>query len=182
MSITLRSAALACLLSLAACSSGGVHSSVADAPDARPTLSDYNLDSDGLAIKGYDPVSYFPDFGGEARKGSAEFSATHRGVTYRFVSESHKQTFLENPAAFEPRYGGWCAWAMADGKGDKVRINPKSFTIEDGKLYLFYDSFLADTREMWLDAGGADELAPPSDENWERLSGEEPDGDEDDDG
>jgi len=178
MSTTLRGVALASFLLLASCASGGVSASVASAEGARPTISDYNLDRDGLAIQGYDPVAYFPEYGGEATKGSETISATHRGVTYRFATEGHKRAFLENPAKFEPRYGGWCAWAMADGNGEKVRINPKAFTVEDGKLYLFYDTFLADTREMWLDAGGAEKLAPPSNKNWERLSGEEPEDDE----
>lgn len=168
-------ALLTCLLP--ACASGGVSDALAGSEGARPSLRDYNLDRDGLALQGYDPVAYFPDFGGEPTKGSPDITATHRGVTYRFASADHRAAFESDPAKFEPRYGGWCAWAMADGNGEKVRINPKAFTIEDGQLYLFYDSFLADTREMWLDAGGAPKLAPPSDENWERLSGEEPESD-----
>lgn len=37
-----------------------------------------------------------------------------------------------------PQYGGWCAYAMGE-TGDKVKIDPETFRITDGKLYLFYN-------------------------------------------
>ena len=140
----------------------------------RPALKDYRVDKSGLAIKGYDPVAYFPTYGGKATKGSKKITAKHRGVTYRFASERNKKAFLAAPERFEPTYGGWCAWAMADGKGSKTKPHPKSFTIEDGRLYLFYDGFFGNTRKSWKKKGSAPKLAAKADTNWKRISGEKP--------
>ena len=128
-------------------------------PDAKhPLFKHLNLDKRGLAIGGFDPVAYFPEGGGKATKGKKKLAAVHRGVTYRFATEANKQLFVATPERFEPRYGGWCAWAMADGKGDKVEVDPESFTVEDGKLYLFYDGLFGNTRKKWKKKGSAPSL------------------------
>ena len=44
---------------------------------------------------------------------------------------------------------------MADGKGSKTEADPESFTVEDGRLYVFYDGFWGDTRKSWRKGGGA---------------------------
>jgi len=137
---------------------------------ARSDLAHWNVSKTGLALDGYDPVAYFPAFGGAATKGSEKFTVKHRGVTYRFATEVNKAAFTKAPDAFEPQYGGWCAWAMADGKGDKVDVDPKSFVVEGGKLYLFYDGLFGDTRKRWNKGGGASKLAAVADTNWGRIS------------
>lgn len=106
----------------------------------------FNLDSDKLAIQGYDPVAYFTQH--RAVRGSKTHAATHEGVTYYFSDESNKQTFLKNPIAYEPQYGGWCAFAMGD-YGKKVSINPETFKILNGKLYLFYNAYFNNTLSSW---------------------------------
>lgn len=145
-----------------------------DEKDERPAIDDYDLGKNGLAIDGYDPVAYFPDFGGKATKGSKKITARHRGVLYRFASEANKKAFLADPERFEPMYGGWCAWAMYDGQGSKTEPSPKSFTVEDDRLYLFYDGFWGDTRKSWNKKGGAPKLASEATRNWKRISGEAP--------
>ena len=138
----------------------------------RAGLKNYNLGGKKLAIKGYDPVSYFPKFGGKASKGSKKITAKHRGVLYRFASDANRKAFLQDPDRFEPAYGGWCAWAMADGKGSKVGVNPRSFTVENGVLYIFYDGLFGDTRKSWNKKGSALKLKAGADTNWSRISGE----------
>lgn len=96
--------------------------------DARHDARHDNLGKGGLALQGYDPVAYFPEGGGEPKPGKAGLTVTRHGVTYRFASEAHRELFLENPARYEPAFGGWCAYAMAEG--DKVEIDPTSFLIE----------------------------------------------------
>ena len=99
--------------------------------DTAPPVHDRALDNlgeHGLALQGYDPVAYFPEGGGEPRQGRAEFSVTLRGATYRFADARHKQLFLDDPRRYEPAFGGWCAYAMAEG--DRVSIDPESFLIE----------------------------------------------------
>ncbi|SIQ98718.1 hypothetical protein SAMN05421797_10531 [Maribacter ulvicola] len=106
----------------------------------------YNLKNNSLAIEGYDPVAYFTE--NRAIEGSLDYQLEENGVFYRFSSETNKKIFLNNPEKYEPQYGGWCAYAMGES-GDKVTVNPKTFKIIDGKLYLFYNQFLTNTLKSW---------------------------------
>ncbi|MDX2120138.1 MAG: YHS domain-containing (seleno)protein [Gemmatimonadota bacterium] len=92
----------------------------------------YNTDKNGLGLKGYDPVAYFSE--GAPVKGTAAFSATYEGVTYRFASAEHRHQFQADPTRYLPQYGGYCAMGVAMGK--KLPIDPAAFRIVDGKLYL----------------------------------------------
>jgi len=122
---------------------------------------DYNLQSTYVA-DGYDVVSYFSN---QAEKGSSKFTHTHDGVSYKFSSEDNLRKFKENPTDYVPQYGGWCAYAMGS-YSDKVTINPKTFEIRDGKLYLFYNAYFTNTLDKWLDEG-AEELKIKADKSWE---------------
>lgn len=176
------SLSVALFLATPACAASGdaaiaIEASALQQKDARPDLSHWNLSKKGLALEGYDPVAYFPDHGGKATEGKEAISVTHRGVTYRFASEENKKVFLETPERFEPQYGGWCAWAMAEnegGKGEKVDVDPKSFTVEGDRLFVFYDGFFADTRKKWKEKGGAPKLAANADANWARMTKPKP--------
>ena len=66
-----------------------------------------------------------------------------------------------------PEYGGYCAYAVGL-KSEKVDINPETFEIRDGKLYLFYDSWGINTLTMWNEKG-AQELKEKADKNWEKI-------------
>lgn len=108
-------------------------------------LAEYNLKSK-VAIQGYDPVAYFKQ--GKAIEGKKQFAVSYQGVVYYFLSEGNKAIFSKNPASYEPQYGGWCAFAMGD-YGEKVDVDPKTFKIVDGKLYLFYNRYLNNTLKSW---------------------------------
>lgn len=133
-------------------------------------LKDYNLEK-GLALDGYDPVSYFPQGGGKPAKGDAKRELAFRGVKYRFASDANLETFARAPEAFEPCHGGWCSYAIADG--EKVEINPKSYILKDGRLFLFYDGFGGDAREKWVKKGHEAEVKK-ADEQWKKIAGETP--------
>ena len=140
-------------------------------PDFQRASKTWNVEADDgvlLALQGWDPVACFPEGGGKARKGNGKLGSVHGGVTYRFASEEHRQLFLADPWKYEPAYGGWCAYAMAEG--DKVEIDPESFRILDGRLFVFYDGFFGDTRAKWLKDEAA--LLKRADAAWTRLSGE----------
>lgn len=124
----------------------------------------YNIANDGLAIKGFDPVAYFTQQ--KAVKGKKEFAVSHQGVFYYFASTANKELFKKNPAAYEPQYGGWCAFAMGDN-GDKVPIDPETFKIVNGKLYLFYNRFFNNTLTKW----NKDEkvLSSKADQSWKKY-------------
>jgi YHS domain-containing protein len=123
----------------------------------------FNL-SDGIAIKGYDPVAYFTT--AKAVKGSKDLAVYASGATYYFSSAANKELFKANPAKYEPEYGGWCAYAMG-AKGEKVSIDPETFKIINGKLYLFYNKFFNNTLKDW----NKDEnnLQKKADVNWVKI-------------
>jgi YHS domain-containing protein len=91
-----------------------------------------SLDGRGVALKGYDPVSYFVD--GKPMQGMEKFMAKHDGATYHFSSEKNRDMFVASPAKFAPQYGGFCAFGAA--KGGKFEIDPVAYTVVDNKLYL----------------------------------------------
>src|SRR3546814_19261657 len=72
------------------------------------------VDGGNIAVSGYDAVSYF-EGDGVPVKGDAAFAVEHDGAVYHFASADHAATFRADPAAFMPRYGGPCAWAMSRG-------------------------------------------------------------------
>jgi YHS domain-containing protein len=125
-----------------------------------------NVDSDHVGIKGYDPVTYFE---GAPKEGDPKFTADYNGVTYRFATETNREKFKADPAHFAPACGGWCAYAFAVDKG-KVDIDPKSYKITDGRLFLFYKGWRGDALKEWL----KDEAnyIPKADVNWKKAAGE----------
>jgi peroxiredoxin/YHS domain-containing protein len=135
------------------------------------TITAWNIaKKTGLGIQGYDPVAYFPEGGSAPAKGNASISTTYQGVTYNFASTAHRDAFLANPARYEPAHGGWCSWAMREG--DKVDVDPKTYIVNEGRLFLFYNGLLGNTRTKWLAKNQADE-AKEADTQWKKLSGEE---------
>jgi YHS domain-containing protein len=98
--------------------------------------------TEGLALKGYDPVAYFTE--GQPTKGTDQYSFQWKGVTYRFASAENLQRFKADPEKYLPQYGGYCAYAMSlDRIAD---IDPFRWAIVDGKLYL-NNGFIA--QDLW---------------------------------
>lgn len=117
-----------------------------------------------IAIKGYDPVSYFTQ--NKAIKGKKNFAVSINGVIYHCSSQTNKELLVKTPAKYEPQYGGWCAYAMG-AKDTRVEIDPETFKIKDGKLYLFYNKTFTNTLPSW----NKDEtnLKTKADENWKLI-------------
>jgi len=134
------------------------------AQSAEVRKKQYNLDKSGLAIGGYDPVAYFTM--GKELEGKNDITLDYKGATYRFATTADRDAFRANPAKYEPQYGGWCAYAMG-AKGEKVEIDPGTFKIIDGKLYLFYNKFFNNTLKSW----NKDEmhLKANADKNWMKF-------------
>ncbi len=120
----------------------------------------FNLEK-GVAIKGYDPVAYFTS--NKAIKGKGNITASVEGVTYNFATSANKDAFIKSPKKFEPEYGGWCAYAMGSS-GEKVEIDPETFKIVNGKLYLFYNSLFNNTLPKWNKEEAT--LKSKADKNW----------------
>jgi YHS domain-containing protein len=87
-----------------------------------------------IAIKGYDPVSYFTD--SRPTKGSPEFSYTWLGATWHFANSVHRDAFAAEPIRFAPQYGGFCALGTVNEEAS-ANIDPEAWRIVGGKLYLF---------------------------------------------
>ncbi|MFY0628793.1 MAG: YHS domain-containing protein [Flavobacteriaceae bacterium] len=119
----------------------------------------------GAVAKGYDVVAYFDN---EAKQGSKKISTEYDGVKFYFSSQENRNTFQKNPTKYVPQYGGFCAYAMGVN-GEKVSIDPKTFEIRDGKLYLFYNSWGTNTLSLWTKEG-AEALKKKADKNWKKIT------------
>ena len=124
---------------------------------------DYNLKK-GFAANGYDVVAYFNN---QAIEGDKKFTMPFDGVKYKFSSEKNLKIFKNSPKKFTPQYGGYCAYAVAI-KSDKVSINPETFQIKDGKLYLFYNAWGTNTLDLWKKKN-ENALTEKADRNWEHI-------------
>lgn len=133
--------------------------------------AEYSISKNGLALEGYDPVSYFE---GGPKKGSKANASTVEGVTYYFANEANKAKFDADPSKYEPAYGGWCAWAMADD-GSKTEADPKTYKIVDGRLFVYYNGFFGNTLKSWnkkADKSGEAGLVKSADTNWAKTLGQ----------
>jgi YHS domain-containing protein len=102
----------------------------------------YTAPFSDVAVGGYDTVSFFT---GRPVKGNAQFQTTWKGATWQFANAADLAKFKANPTAYTPQYGGYCAWAVAQGRTAKG--DPLQWRVVGGKLYLNYD---AGIQSKWL--------------------------------
>ena len=114
----------------------------------------------GIALEGFDPLTYFS---GLPLEGDPKIKFQYKGIVYQFVSQTNLNKFRSSPDKFEPAYGGWCAYAMG-ATGEKVKIDPETYTILDGKLYLFYNFWGNNTLVDWKKS--EKRLKQQADNNW----------------
>jgi hypothetical protein len=133
---------------------------VAFAGFAQSRAKHFNI-SNSVAIYGYDPVAYFT--AGKAVKGKKEFAVNASGVTYYCSSKANQDLLIKDYKKYEPQYGGWCAYAMG-AAGEKVEIDPSTFKILNGKLYLFYNAYFNNTLNSWNK--NETNLKEKADKNW----------------
>ncbi len=100
----------------------------------RPKVDLFSRDSAGLAVQGYDVVSYQE---GKAERGTKDYVVELAGVTWRFTTRDHLRQFTAEPDRYLPAYGGFCAYSVS--RGYPVTADPKSFAVRRGKLYLLFD-------------------------------------------
>lgn len=124
---------------------------------------DYNVKGGAIA-GGYDVVSYFNH---APEKGLKQFAIIYDGAKFLFSSEKNLAEFKANPKKYVPQYGGYCAYAVGSYSG-KVKVNPETYEIKNGKLYLFYNALGTNTLELW-NKEGAEQLRKKADENWEKI-------------
>ena len=88
----------------------------------------------GVALEGYDPVSYFTD--PEPVQGLADFEYQWGGVPWYFASAANRDVFMRNPEIYAPQFGGHCATSLSRGYLSDGK--PRLYVIAGMKLYLFY--------------------------------------------
>ncbi|WP_294613849.1 YHS domain-containing (seleno)protein [uncultured Roseovarius sp.] len=111
-------------------------SSTAFAADEYNVGNGLTLNGNPLGMHGVDPVSMFGV--SSPSQGEAVYTSTHDGIDYYFASAEAKQAFDENPAAYLPQFGGFCAFGVFVGK--KLDGDARYADIVEGKLYLFVNA------------------------------------------
>ena len=128
--------------------------------NALPDRNVVNADRAGLALAGYDPISYFE---GAPVAGSPDHYARYGGATYLFTSEAHRARFEGSPAHYAPAFGGFCGYAASIGV----------FAPVDPHLYLvIHDRLVLQHTAQALQLFNRDPEASlrQADANWPALS------------
>lgn len=138
--------------------------SVALIPDAAMAAEPavYTSWRNNVGAGGFDVVSFYS---GVPLKGNDEFAADYMGAKWKFSSRANMDLFTANPEAFAPQYGGYCAWAIAEGK--LAKGSPNHWTVEDGKLYLNFNSRI---KTRW--ESDKANFITQGDENWPSILNE----------
>ena len=90
----------------------------------------------GIALSGYDVVAYYTER--RAVAGDADYALSWRGATWYFTGPKTLMAFEMNPEAYAPQFGGYCAYAVAEGRTGPV--DPDAFFVRDGRLYFLHDT------------------------------------------
>ena len=102
-----------------------------------------NVDSQGVAIKGYDAVAYFTE--GKAIQGAKDITYQWNGALWRFATQAHRELFVSQPEKYAPQFGGYCAYGAATGK--IFDVDPEAWEIKGGKLYLVHNQNI---KQQWI--------------------------------
>ncbi len=89
-----------------------------------------------VALKGYDPVSYFNP--GKPERGNASSYVDFEDSRFLFSNPRNRDLFASNPDKYSPQFSGLCATGLSMGK--KLDADPNVFKVIDGKLYVFSSS------------------------------------------
>lgn len=115
----------------------------------------------GVAIEGFDPVSYFTDK--TPRPGRATHEILWSDAAWRFANPGNRAAFEAHPDVYAPRFGGLDPMGVLRGVLVQSRADLFAFG-SDGHLYLFSD-------EASRDAFLADPSVPErAQEAWQRLT------------
>lgn len=112
---------------------------------ARPALAaaPETFQTEGIAINAIDPVAYFT----ESRPVPGDMGISHewKGAKWVFSNSENRDTFMNDPEAYAPVFGGYCAFAAS--KGYLANTIPEAWTVYENKLYLNAN---LRARELWL--------------------------------
>lgn len=134
-----------CAIVLAGCSPVAHRPTPSNAAGA-PMQGKYlvNVDAQGVALQGYDPVAFFVE--NHPVKGNPSHQSAYRGAIYWFASADHQASFERDPAAYEPQFGGFCGYAASIDTISPIDVN--YFQILGGRLVLQHN---AKAWRLWND-------------------------------
>ncbi|MDX1574891.1 MAG: YHS domain-containing (seleno)protein [Kiloniellales bacterium] len=133
--------------------------SMAYGPHAWAAETAINVNGEGVAIDGYDTVSYFTPVG--ARRGKAEFQAEWAGALWYFATAENLAAFESDPERYAPQFGGWCAFALSTGHYASDVDPREAFTLRGDKLYLNWSRRV---KHRWLRA--VEDNIATAESNW----------------
>src|SRR3954447_5354761 len=125
----------------------------------RPKVDRFSRDGEGVALQGYDVLSYLEK---RAEKGQKELSVDYGGLQWYFATADHLDQFRRHPESFLPEYGGFCAYSV--GRGYPATADPRAFVVDGNKLYLFFDQAVQTVWEQ-----DRQHLVASADQYWPRL-------------
>jgi YHS domain-containing protein len=117
----------------------------------------------GVAIEGYDPVSFF--IADQPILGLPDYEYEWGGVPWYFASAANRDVFIRNPGIYMPQFGGHCVMSLSRGFLSDGKA--KLYAIEGLKLYFFYSS--ANRDAFLLNKSATIQAA---EENWPKLEPE----------
>ena len=113
----------------------------------------------GLAINGFDPVSY--RLGTKPAAGRPEYELIQDRLVWRFASQANLEAFRDAPDIYAPAFGGFDPIGVANGVA--VDSDPSQFAIIGSRLYLFRS---ADNRQRFLQNA---ELLAQAENRWNAV-------------
>lgn len=164
--LTLTLATALTTAALAGCIPKGFKATATNNPVDVNVSAGITLPGPGLALRGFDPVSYFTN--GQPTLGSSDHSVVYNNATYRFSSKENADTFSDNPETYAPQYGGFCAYGVS--VGSKFDGDPMLWKIVNNKLYLNLNPKIQAT---WSEE--ISENIAKADLNWEEIKHKSPD-------
>jgi hypothetical protein len=136
---------------------GGLPLVSAHAATTERIVVDHNR---GLALSGFDPVSYFTD--AKPLLGRSDLEMSFAGATWRFRNEGNRAAFAEHPEVYLPMFGGHDPVAVT--RGVATPGHPQIWLIAGERLYLFYDS---DARQAF--SAAPETTAAKATKNWPQV-------------
>ena len=129
--------ALVCAVLLAGCSEVA-HRPVPSTTAGPPMQGKFlvNVDRNGVALQGYDPVAFFVE--NHPVRGDAAHASAYRGAIYWFASAENQAAFEREPARYEPQFGGFCGYAASIDTISPIDVN--YFQILEGRLVLQHNA------------------------------------------
>ena len=124
-----------------------------------------NLDEQGRALRGYDPVAYFTE--DKAIPGQPDFSVLWNDSEWLFSNIENRNKFVKNPEQYSPANGGYCTFGVVLGK--KLDGDPEVWSLLNGYLYIFLNE---EVKEKFFqdEVGNLQKVV----ENWPRIKDKAP--------